>query len=137
MKHIKLFEQFIDEATISWSKMMKGVKSGDTGPWTIVAVENKKVIAQDTDIKTKEALPAHYEAMRKEHPKAKIHIEDAGGMVVFNESEEIDEMTKAQKERYDRTQKAMAYAKELKDRREKERRDKERTKAAQRYQSKK
>lgn len=92
MKHIKLFEQFVaEEATTSWSKMMKGVRAGDSGPWSLVAIENKKVVAQQNDIKIKDTLPAHFEAMRKEHPKAKIHIEDGGGMVVWNEEVEITE----------------------------------------------
>lgn len=87
MKHVKLFEDFLsEEATTSWSKMMKGVKAGDSGPWSLVAIENKKVVAQKIDIRDKNILPAHFEAMRKEHPKAKIHIEDAGGQVVWNEA---------------------------------------------------
>jgi hypothetical protein len=36
-------------------------------------------------------IPAHYEAMRKEYPKAKIHIEDAGGQVVWVNESEINE----------------------------------------------
>lgn len=87
MIHVKLFEQFIgEEATTSWNKMMKGVKAGGSGPWSLVAIENKKVVAQKIDIRDKNILPAHFEAMRKEHPKAKIHIEDAGGHVVWNEA---------------------------------------------------
>lgn len=93
MKHIKLFEEFANEAaTTSYSKMMKGVKAGDSGPWSLVGIENKKVTAQTIDIKIKEMLPAEFEAMRREHPRAKIHIEDNGGMVVWNES--LDEIQK-------------------------------------------
>lgn len=95
MKHVKLFEQFVaEEATTSWSKMMKGVRAGDSGPWSLVGIENKKVTAQRIDIRTKEALPAEFEAMRREHPKAKIHIEDGGGMVVWNETLKIQEAYK-------------------------------------------
>lgn len=86
MKHVKLFEEFIGEATTSWAKMMKGVRAGESGPWSLVAIENKKVVAQKIDIRDKNLLPAHFEAMRKEWPKAKIHIEDGGGQVVWNES---------------------------------------------------
>ena len=75
----------INEATTSWSKMMKGVKAGGNGPWSLVAIENGKVIGQKIDIKIKDSLPAHYEAMRKEFPKAKIHIEDGTGMIVWTE----------------------------------------------------
>jgi hypothetical protein len=85
MKHIKLYEQFVNEATTSWSKMMKGVKTSESGPWSLVAIENGKVVGQKIDIRIKDMLPAHFEAMRKEFPRAKIHIEDGTGMVVWNE----------------------------------------------------
>lgn len=87
MKHVQTFESFLTEATTSWSKMMKGVKAGGSGPWSLVAIENGKVIDQKIDIKTKEILPAEFEDMRRKHPRAKIHIEDGGGMVVWNESD--------------------------------------------------
>ncbi len=83
---IKPFNEFVNEATTSWSKMMKGVRSSESGPWSIVAIENKKVVGQKIDIKIQDMIPAHYEAMRKEYPKAKIHIEDGTGAVVWNES---------------------------------------------------
>ena len=68
-----------------WANIMKGVRKSETGPWTIVAIEGKKVIGQDT-IEIQDAIPAGYEAMKREHPKAKLHIEDATGQVVWNES---------------------------------------------------
>jgi hypothetical protein len=74
-----------EEATTSWASMMKGVKSGGSGPWSLVATEYKKVIDQEINIKTKEILPAAFEAMRRKHPRATIHIEDAGGSVVWQE----------------------------------------------------
>lgn len=80
-----------EEATTSWSKMMRGVKAGGSGPWSLVAIENKKVVGQRIDIRTKEMLPAEFEALRREYPKAKIHIEDAGGMVVWNEAMFVNE----------------------------------------------
>lgn len=86
MKKIKLFEEFINEATTSWAKMMKGVKSSESGPWSVVAIENNRVVGQYIGIRIKDALPAHFEALRKEFPRAKIHIEDGTGMVVWNES---------------------------------------------------
>jgi hypothetical protein len=85
MKHIKLYEDFLnEEATTSWSKMMKGVRAGGSGPWSIVAIQDKKVVGQSIDIKTPDLIPAKYEALKREHPKAKLHIEDGGGMVVWN-----------------------------------------------------
>lgn len=73
----------LNEATTSWAKLMKGVKSSETGPWSLVAIDNKKVVGQKIDIRTPDIIPAHYEAMRKEHPKAKIHVEDGTGSVVW------------------------------------------------------
>jgi hypothetical protein len=86
MKKVKLFEEYIQEATTSWSKMMKGVKAGDGGPWSIVAIEYNKVVGQSNDIKIRDLIPAKYEALKKEFPRAKFHIEDGGGQVVWNES---------------------------------------------------
>jgi hypothetical protein len=81
-------EDFINEGV--WAKMMKGVRSSETGPWSLVAIENRKVVGQKIDIKTQEIIPAHYEAMKREYPKAKIHIEDGTGAVVWNESISMD-----------------------------------------------
>ena len=86
MKKVKLFEQFIAEATTSWSKMMKGVRAGNGGPWSIVAIQDQKVVGQSIDIKIQDLIPAKYEALKAEFPKAKLHIEDGGGEVVWNES---------------------------------------------------
>jgi len=83
MKKVKLFEEYIQEATTSWSKMMKGVKDGESGPWTIVAIENNKVVGQK-NIDIRDLLPAAFEEMRKEFPRAKFHIEDSTGGVVWN-----------------------------------------------------
>lgn len=97
MKKVKLFEEYIQEATTSWGKMMKGVKAGDGGPWSIVAIEYNKVVGQSIDIKIRDLIPAKYEALKAEFPRAKFHIEDGGGQVVWNESfinEGIDSMVK-------------------------------------------
>ena len=82
-KYIQTFEEFLNEATTSWAKLMKGVKSSGIGPWSLVAIYNKKVVGQKIDIRTPDIIPAHYEAMRKEYPKAKIHVEDGTGAVVW------------------------------------------------------
>ena len=78
-------EESLNEATTSWSKMMKGVKASESGPWTLIAVQDRKVVGQKVDIRIKDLLPAQFEAMRKEFPRAKIHIEDGTGMVVCSE----------------------------------------------------
>ena len=85
MKHLKTFESFLNEATTSWAKMMKGVNSGEGGPWSLVAIENNKVVAQKINIKTKEAIPAAFEDLRKNYPKASIRIEDATGQVLWTD----------------------------------------------------
>lgn len=97
MKKVKLFEQFIEEATTSWGKMMKGVKAGNGGPWSIVAIQDRKVVGQSNDIKIQDLIPAKYEALKAEFPKAKLHIEDGGGQVVWNESY-INEANSIQKD---------------------------------------
>lgn len=66
-----------------WSDMMKGVKTGDNGPWSIVALEYGKVVGQSNDIKIRDLIPAKYEDMKRKYPKAKFHIEDAGGATVW------------------------------------------------------
>ena len=91
MKHIKLYEDFVNEATTSWKKMMQGVRSSETGPWSIVAIQDRKVVGQSIDIRIQDLIPAKYEALKKEFPKAKLHIEDGTGMVVWNESLEVNE----------------------------------------------
>ena len=91
MKHIKLYEDFIKEATTSWKKMMQGVRSSETGPWLIVAIQDRKVVGQSIDIRIQDLIPAKYEALKKEFPKAKLHIEDGTGMVGWNEGLELDE----------------------------------------------
>jgi hypothetical protein len=85
MKHIKLYEEFVNEATTSWKKMMQGVRASETGPWSIVAIQDRKVVGQSIDIRIQDLIPAKYEALKKEFPKAKLHIEDGTGMVVWNE----------------------------------------------------
>ena len=69
-----------------WSNIMKGVRKGaKAGPWAIVSIENGKVINQEL-VSIMDAIPAHYEAVKKEFPKAKLSIEDNEGHIVYNES---------------------------------------------------
>ena len=85
MKHLKTFESFLNEATTSWSKMMKGINDGNSGPWSLIAIENNKVISQKIGIKTKDIIPAEFEDLRKNYPKAAIHIEDSTGQIVWKD----------------------------------------------------
>ena len=66
-----------------WAGIMKGVKSGNSGPWSIVASEYNKVIGQSNDIKIRDLIPAKYEEIKAKYPRAKLHIEDGGGEVVW------------------------------------------------------
>lgn len=81
---VSINEELIKEATTSWSKMMKGVKSSETGPWSLVAIENLRVVGQSIDIRTQDLVPAKYEALRKDYPRANIYIEDGTGMVIWS-----------------------------------------------------
>ena len=82
MKHIPSYEEFINEGV--WANMMKGVRTGSS-PWSIIAIENKKVVGQEINIKIRDLIPAAYEEMKRKYPKTKIHIEDGGGQVVWSE----------------------------------------------------
>lgn len=84
MKHIKLFEEFLNEATTPWKKMMlRAIKSSINGPWSLVAIENNKVVAREDDIPNTYAIPDRFDAMRRDYPRAKLHIEDGTGQVVY------------------------------------------------------
>lgn len=82
----KLLKQFVKESVNEgvWAGLMKGVKAGGVGPWSIVAIHYDKVVGQEV-VKIQDAIPAHYEEIKKKYPKAHIHIEDAGGEVVWAE----------------------------------------------------
>jgi hypothetical protein len=81
-----MYQEFLteslNEATTSWSVMMKAVKEGGPGPWSIVAIEYNKVIDQDL-VKVRDLIPASYEGMRRKYSRAKISIEDSEGKRVF------------------------------------------------------
>lgn len=88
-------EQPLDEG--SWNKIMKGVRSGGSGPWDIVVIENNKVIDQKIGIKIQDMIPAEYEDLKRKYPNSRIRIEDATGMIVWegqaslNEEEPLNE----------------------------------------------
>jgi hypothetical protein len=67
-----------------WANIMKGVRPSQS-PWSIVAIEYNKVVGQSNDIRIPDLVPAKYEALKREYPKARIHIEDGGGEVVWSE----------------------------------------------------
>lgn len=87
MKKVRLFESFIGEA--SRGKIHKAVKAGDY-PATIVVIEDGNVVHQET-VDTPEAVPAAFNVLQKEYPKAKLHVEDKGGQTLFVEGLEVNE----------------------------------------------
>jgi hypothetical protein len=84
---VKLFEG-VNESIITegnWAKIMTGVRKGSlSGPWTIVIIQNKKVIHQEP-VKIKDAIPASYEAMKRKFRNAVLSIEDNHGKIVYSE----------------------------------------------------
>jgi len=69
----------------NWSKIMAGVKKGSqSGPWTIVIIRNKKVIHQEP-VKYRDAIPAHYEDVKKQFRNGFLAIEDNSGKIVYQE----------------------------------------------------
>lgn len=88
MKNLHTFEEFLNEATTSWSNLMKSVKKGHS-PYSLIVIDPNqnypkgKVVKQDIDIKIPEIIPAKYEALRKEFPNAIIHLEDGTGKLLW------------------------------------------------------
>ena len=84
---VRLFEG-VNESIMTegvWSKIMAGVRKGSqSGPWTIVIIQNKKVIHQEP-VKVKDAIPASYEAMKRKFRNAVLSIEDKQGQIVYSE----------------------------------------------------
>ena len=84
---VRLFEG-VNESIMTegvWSKIMAGVRKGNqSGPWTIVIIQNKKVIHQEP-VKVKDAIPASYEGMKRKFRNAVLSIEDKQGQIVYSE----------------------------------------------------
>jgi len=83
---IKLRES-LNEA--KWSNIMNGVRKAPQPPFSVVAIHNGKVVGQTNGIKIADAIPAHYEDLKKKYPGAKISIENGEGLSVFNESADM------------------------------------------------
>jgi len=88
---MKLTEQKLREiiraeliAEASRSKVFKAARKGSY-PVTIVVIENGKVVKQEL-VKTPEAVPAYFNVIQKEYPKAQINVEDTTGKILFVES---------------------------------------------------
>jgi hypothetical protein len=70
-----------------WSNIMKGVKGGSQrGPWTIVVFDSGKKVIHQQPVDVRDAIPAHYEDIKRKFPNRKLSIEDNSGMIVYKES---------------------------------------------------
>ncbi len=69
-----------------WSKIMQGVRKNPQGPFSVVAIDNGKVVMQKISITDPQIIPAHYEDIKRKHPSARISIENGDGLSVYNES---------------------------------------------------
>ena len=81
MKYFKTYESFINEAKLS--KVFKAAKKGSY-PATIVVIKDKKVIHQE-QVNTPEAIPAAFNVLQREYPKAIITVEDKTGATLYRE----------------------------------------------------
>jgi hypothetical protein len=84
MKKVRLYESFHNINEAKRGTIHKAVKAGDY-PATIVVIENGKVVHQE-QVSTPEAVPASFNVLQKEYPKAKLHVEDKGGQTLFTEN---------------------------------------------------
>jgi len=67
-----------------WNNIMKGVRGGSQqGPWSIIAIDNNRVVGQDISIEIRDAIPAHYEDMKRKYPNSRLRVEDNEGRIVW------------------------------------------------------
>jgi hypothetical protein len=81
MKHIKLMEQFINEAKVNKGKVHKAAKQASY-PVTLVVIDGKEVCHQEL-VNTPLAVPAAVSVLKDKYPNCKIHVESKDGEVVF------------------------------------------------------
>jgi nicotinic acid mononucleotide adenylyltransferase len=77
---------------VSESKMGNIVRKvkGGASPYTVVAMVGKKVVDQDY-AKVADQVPAIVSSLKKEHPKAKIGVEDRSGKMMHTEDIDVTE----------------------------------------------
>ena len=80
-------EEEIDEAKMG--AIARKIKAGPS-PYTIVAIVGKKVVDQDY-AKVADQVPAIVSSLKKEHPKAKIGVEDRSGKMMHTEDIDVTE----------------------------------------------
>jgi hypothetical protein len=69
-----------------WTNIMRGVRKAPQPPFSIVAIQGGKVVDQKISISDQNAIPAHYEDIKRKNPGAKISIENGEGLSLYNES---------------------------------------------------
>ena len=77
----KLIGESVNEASLS--KVYNAAKKGSY-PITLVAIEKGKVVDQKL-VGTPEIVPAAFNDMQKEFPKAQVNVEDRKGKILFKE----------------------------------------------------
>ena len=83
----KLAKYIMGESVVTEAKLSKVYKAAKQGsyPVTLVVIEKGKVIKQEL-VGTPEIVPAAFNILQEEYPKAIIHIEDRTGKRLFTES---------------------------------------------------
>jgi hypothetical protein len=89
MKHVRLFEQFVNEAKVNKGKVHKAAKEASY-PVTLVVIDGKKVVHQEL-VETPMAVPAAMSVLKDKYPNLKIHVESKTGEVVFVQESVINE----------------------------------------------
>ena len=82
----------VEVEQVSESKMGNIVRKvkGGASPYTVVAMVGKKVVDQDY-AKVADQVPAIVSSLKKEHPKAKIGVEDRSGKMMHTEDIDVTE----------------------------------------------
>jgi len=81
MKKVRLFEQFVNEASVNRGKIHKAVKKASY-PVTLVVIDGKEVCHQEL-VNTPMEVPAVVSVLKDEYPNCKIQVESKTGEVVF------------------------------------------------------
>ena len=81
-------EEIVNEASLR--KVFNATKNGNF-PVTLVAIENGKVVDQKL-VGTREIVPAAFNVMQDDYPKAQVNVEDRTGKILFSESVVTEEI---------------------------------------------
>lgn len=89
LKMCGLKPEDLTESTVSWNNMMKSVKLGKN-PWSLVVVDKQGKVIKQEIVLIRDAVPAHFESLRKTFPKTTIHIEDSEGKRLWSHVDEYE-----------------------------------------------